>query len=341
MREEQGIDQITQVFERESAQLRRRTFWLSLIPIVIGAVVIVTTYYGLREARARKAMLETQVGKLEAYLEELEAKRERLIDEANQQKAVAEHLQQKLPAPERQAAELIQSGLAAFNRGDYELAAEQLEAAAARDPNLAEVRYRLGMSLWQTGKEKAAVEQMSKAFELDESYEKRAKEDPRLQELRAYGEIVAAEKPEAVKTAVEEDETEYIKEALASSRAGSLDEAVESYGKALDVNPANAKVLGLRGATLLRKGDYDGAIESLRSCLELDAEAADCRYALGLALWQRGDRKAARAAFDKAFELDPSIKSRAQNDPAYRRVLIDGRAFEAKVEPGSSRKKKG
>ena len=335
MSEERDLDHISELFRRESAALRKRTLWLSLVPIVVGAAVIVTAYLGVRDARARLAETQALRAELLAELEELEATRDQLAEEVEQQKAVVDHFKEKLPPEEQAAANLVQSGLEAYNKGEYERAVETLQSAAAANEDLAEVHYRLGIALWRTGKSKAALEQVQTAFKLDKSYEERARQDPRFKPIWDYSEFVEGEK-----SAVGQGEAKHIEDALLSAKSGSFDRAIDSYRKALEVNPENAKVHGWEGYALYKQGRYEEAIESYAHCLEIDPESAECHYNMGLALWQTEERERATAEFDRAFELDPRWEGRARQDPAYRRILKEIEARQS-ARSGPPRKIRG
>lgn len=318
MNEDRELDRISQLFESESAALRKRTLVLSAIPVLVGAVVVVTAYYGVKAARAKLAETEELRNALLEEVDELEAKRIHLEQEVEQQKAVASHFERMLPQEEKRTADLIQSGLEAYNKGDWQQAVETLESAVERDPSVAEARYRLGISLWRTGNGDAALEQMKAAFKLDQRYEEKARDNPLLKQLWDYRELVASRRG-----ASDRGEERHIAEGLESSGSGSFDKARESYDKALEADPKNAKVLGLRGFALYKEGDYDQAIASYKRCLEIEPRSAECHYNLGLALWQKQDRKGALAAFRKTFELDPEWQGRALQDPAYRRIQAE------------------
>lgn len=324
MNEDQGLDQISELFARESEALRKRTLWLTLVPIVVGAAVIVTAYLGVKDARAKLEETKALRASLLAELEMLEATRDQLAEEVKQQKAVFDHFTDKLSSADRNAANLVQSGLDAYNKGEYQQAVETLQSAAESDASVAEVHYRLALSLWKTGKSQEALSQVQTAFKLDKSYEERARKDPNFKALWDYSEFV-----EGKLSAAGSNEAKQIEDALLAAKSGSYDQAVELYRKALAANPDNAKVHGWAGYALYKQGRHAEAIESYDRCLKLDPRSAECHYNKGLALWQREDQKAALAEFDRAFEIDPKWEGRARQDPAYRRIQKEIQVLEA------------
>ncbi len=312
MKEDEGLDRISAMMAEESAALRKRTLFLSLIPIVVGAAVVITAYYGVADARSRRDALL-------AEMEELYAVRDQLSEEVDQQKAVSEHLKEKLPEEERTAADLVQTGLDAYNTDNFEVAVQKLESAIALDPtNMAEAHYRLGLSLWRTGKNEQALEQVKTAFKIDPSYQEKARQDRRFKELWDYSEFV-----EGQQSASNQGEAEAIKGALQAAKTGKFDEAVSSYDAALATNPDNAKVLNWKGFALYRQGKYEEAVTSYKRCIEIDPKVAECYYNLGLALWQTGDKKGAQRAFERTWQLEPSFEGKARQDPAYRKIAVE------------------
>lgn len=66
-----------------------------------------------------------------------------------------------------QAARLYHEGTASLDRGDPELAIEQLERAAELQPNASEVHNHLGLAYWAAGRERDAQLAFRRAVELD------------------------------------------------------------------------------------------------------------------------------------------------------------------------------
>ena len=89
-----------------------------------------------------------------------------------------------------------------------------------------------------------------------------------------------------------------LREALASHESGNLMEAARGYEEYLSVAPPHPGVLSNLGAVRAAMGDYESAVESYRKALELEPDNATIRLNLGLAFY-----KAARLS-EAADELD-------------------------------------
>jgi tetratricopeptide (TPR) repeat protein len=91
-------------------------------------------------------------------------------------------------------------------------------------------------------------------------------------------------------------------------RRGDFNRAIESFSKALRLNPRFADALIERSAALLEKGDYDNALADLSEAVYLDPKSARGYYRRGGILGTRGDYAGAIADYDRSLRLDPGQK---------------------------------
>jgi tetratricopeptide (TPR) repeat protein len=91
-------------------------------------------------------------------------------------------------------------------------------------------------------------------------------------------------------------------------RSGDLDRAIESFSKALRLNPNYADALIGRGVALSKKGDYQNAIADLSEALYLDPKSAKAYYYRGSILSAKGDYAGAIADYDCSLRLYPGQK---------------------------------
>ena len=84
-----------------------------------------------------------------------------------------------------------------------------------------------------------------------------------------------------------------------------LDEAIDHYRKALEINPDYVHVNNNLGTVLARRGQIDEAIVHYRKALEVNPNYAYAHYNLGLALARRGQVDEAIAHFRRALEILP------------------------------------
>jgi tetratricopeptide (TPR) repeat protein len=91
-------------------------------------------------------------------------------------------------------------------------------------------------------------------------------------------------------------------------RNGDIDRAIESFSKALRLNPDFAGVLIGRGAALYKKGDYENAIADLSEALYLDPKSAKAYYYRGIVLGMQGNYAGAVDDYDRSLRLQPGQK---------------------------------
>lgn len=85
---------------------------------------------------------------------------------------------------------------------------------------------------------------------------------------------------------------------------GALDEAAESYHKALALDPNNAKVHGNLGVLLQTQGKLDAAVESYRRAIVLNPRDAGAHSNLAVVLETLGDLDAAIQHYRRSLALD-------------------------------------
>ncbi|HIK31692.1 MAG TPA: tetratricopeptide repeat protein [Oscillatoriales cyanobacterium M59_W2019_021] len=93
---------------------------------------------------------------------------------------------------------------------------------------------------------------------------------------------------------------------FALSQQERLEEAVEAYQKAIELNPKEAKTYSLLGQVRGKQGNFSGAIDSYQKAIELSNELPIWVYLnLGEALSQEKRFEEAIVAYEKASELEP------------------------------------
>jgi len=84
-----------------------------------------------------------------------------------------------------------------------------------------------------------------------------------------------------------------------------IPEAIETYRKAIELNPEMPDAHTHLGTLLESSGQDDEALESYRRALAIDPNYAEAHAHLGLALERRGQLEPAQAALEKAVQLAP------------------------------------
>ena len=86
-----------------------------------------------------------------------------------------------------------------------------------------------------------------------------------------------------------------------------MDEAIEVYSRAIELNPNHAASYSNRGAAYCGRDEFDLAIADYNKAIELDPELAQAYSNRGAAYWGKDEFDLAIADYNKAIELDPKL----------------------------------
>lgn len=185
-------------------------------------------------------------------------------------------------APE--GAEDFVRGVAAFNQGNFEAAAQAFEASVQKAPNLSEVRINLALAYLRLSRTADAVAQLERAAELDQ-------DSPRtlFQLGEAYVEFKA------------------------------FDKAAASLEKGLAKQPALSDPLSFQatttlGAVYFATGRNDEAIAQFGKAVAANADALAPRIGLGKAYFSKGEVNTALEHFRKVVSTAPGTPEAAEAD---------------------------
>ncbi|KAF8905462.1 hypothetical protein CPB84DRAFT_1771480 [Gymnopilus junonius] len=94
------------------------------------------------------------------------------------------------------------------------------------------------------------------------------------------------------------------------------DAAIESYNKAVELDPTNPVYYSNRAAAHSSKGDHLSAVGDAEKAISVDPNFVKAYHRLGHAQYSLGDFKAAASAFERGLKLEPAnanLKSGLQN----------------------------
>jgi Tfp pilus assembly protein PilF len=94
---------------------------------------------------------------------------------------------------------------------------------------------------------------------------------------------------------------------------GRLDEAIENYRKAIQINPTNVIALDNLGRALASQGRFDEAIENFHKAIQINPNHPDAFFGFGIALTQSGRTKEAVAQYREALRLNPNLAGALNN----------------------------
>lgn len=165
---------------------------------------------------------------------------------------------------------LLQSGIAAYRRGDFSTAAWDFSRILEAMPEHHGARVNLANALWSLGKLDAAEREAERA---------------------------RTDRPDSA-------EAWMVTGAIRLDR-GDAKGAIAAYGQAVALRPGLASAHAGLGAAFLAIAEYAKAEASARDALALDPASTHARFTLGSARAEQGDPAAAVAAFDIVLAAEP------------------------------------
>jgi len=128
------------------------------------------------------------------------------------------------------------------------------------------------------------------------------------------------------------DHLSYFWRAYAYDESGNYDLAVKDFSKSLEFEPQDATAYSNRGATYRDMGVPEKALRDLRKALEMDPHSAPVHNNVGVVLGDMGFYEEALMEYTKALEIDPNHVVALRNRG--RRLEKLGRIKEAQFDFG-------
>ena len=100
---------------------------------------------------------------------------------------------------------------------------------------------------------------------------------------------------------------------IALAAQGRIDEAIENYRKAIQINPNFTEGLDNLGVALAAKGRFDEAIENYRKAIQVNSNRSETFFHLGTTLGQLGRNREAVAQYREALRLNPNLTGALNN----------------------------
>lgn len=190
-------------------------------------------------------------------------------------------------------------------KGEYQASAAAWRKVLEVEPNNANARNNLGMTLAQSGELDEAIRQYRKAVELKKDF---------VQAQSSLGSTLAMKGrlPDAVaalRRAVEMDPSyasAHNNLGLALFQTGQTGDAITEFRKAAELKPGLVSVHSNLGSALATEGRLTEAIVEFRKSIGIDPKQPKSQFNLGVALSQAGLSGEAIPHLRKAVELDPN-----------------------------------
>jgi tetratricopeptide (TPR) repeat protein len=214
------------------------------------------------------------------------------------------------------AKQLIERGICAWERADYEAALDLFQAVLDQHPGFADVHNKAGLCLAMLGDPEAALEEFDKALSISDTYAEAHLN--RAIVLQGLGHFEDAryhlEKADELDHWESEEFPSDVghKIAIAHAKLGDLylvadhpEEAAAEYQKALAVRTRFLDIRSKYAEALLGMGRWKDAQEQLETILENNPGFTSARLRLGLVLHRQGDDEGARREWERCLGDDP------------------------------------
>jgi tetratricopeptide (TPR) repeat protein len=223
-----------------------------------------------------------------------------------------------------QVRELVALGKEHFHRGDWSLAAGNLEQVVARGAAFADVHHMLGIAYHQLGEFESAQRAFQKALEINPGYVEAALnlaivcndlgQYERAQQI--YSDAVARTRSKQLRDPNGDEPLDgYTRGKIANLHAAVGDgylsvrrpnDGAAEYRRALSLCPTFVD-LRLKLAHALREaGDVEGSLAEFRLAVQHAPAYVPARVALGTALHASGKLDEAVAQWEEVLRMDPS-----------------------------------
>jgi len=237
---------------------------------------------------------------------------------------VTEAVEESGGAGSERVEQLLESGQAYLEAGEYAEAVRDLEAAVDEAPDNSDAHFLLGQAYNQSGQLSKAADEFRRVLELDpESAAAHHNLGVTFYQLEDLSSAL-----DKFETALELDPDDpdthyqlgatYLTLALSGSEPSAavdpelLQQARGEFEAALALRENMPEALIGLGNIYLQQGDYDAAIQTLSQVIEVVPDSREAYYALGGAYAQSGDIDKACETYNEFLSLEPPAAWRTQ-----------------------------
>jgi tetratricopeptide (TPR) repeat protein len=231
--------------------------------------------------------------------------------------------------------EIVQSGRAYLESGEYDKAISELEGAIERAGDDSDAHFLLGQAYNQDGQLEKAADEFRKVLELNPesaaAHHNLGVTYYQLQDLQS----AIDEFESALEIDADDPDTHYQLGAtyltLAISGSASttavdpdlLAEATKEFNTALELREGMPEALIGLGNVSMQLGDYENAIDTLQQAIESVPDSREAYYGLASAYAQSGNIDRACETYKHFLSLDPPAGWRAQAEQAMAALACD------------------
>ena len=197
-------------------------------------------------------------------------------------------------------------GVAYGQRGRWGEALREFQVALRINPNLAEAHYNLGVAYGEQGRWDEAIQAYQAALCINPDYA-----EAHCNLGVAYGQQGRLDENirehQAALHINPNDADAHYNLGLAYGQQGRLDEAIRECQAALRINPNYAEAHFNLGLAYYQQGRPEEAIREFQAALCINPSHADAHYSLGVAYGQQGRLDEAIREYQAALRIDPNL----------------------------------
>lgn len=130
---------------------------------------------------------------------------------------------------------------------------------------------------------------------------------------RLWSKVVPGETIPEMPQGATMEASDYSDKGVSLTELGLLDQAMQAFKKAIELDPKYPPVYLNAGVALTKKGNKAEAAKAYKKALSLDPTIAEAYNNYGLLMKDAGDLKQAEAAFRKAIHLKPELTGAYEN----------------------------
>ncbi len=220
--------------------------------------------------------------------------------------AAAELLQKASAAPGATAESEDRIGFLYAVMQQQDLAVAHFEQAIKIKGDYATAHYHLGVALWNADQHPRGLTELQAAAQLDpKNFDYQFRLGSAYQRTGDLaGAVDSFGKAVAIDPANDSVRNTYAFLLIDTRQA---DRGIEESRRVLEHNSKDTSALMNIGYAYLKKGEFDSAEKSYREVLAIEATSAAAHYDLGIALKSEDQLEAAKKEFAEAIRLDPSL----------------------------------
>jgi tetratricopeptide (TPR) repeat protein len=196
-------------------------------------------------------------------------------------------------------------GNEAKNRGNYDQAIADYDAAIQKDPNNAVAWHWRGYLYEEKKDWDRAIVDLNQAIRLDPNYAKAYLNRGTAYYYKKDNDRAIADYTQAIRLDPNYAMA-YYGRGFAYWEKGDNDRAIADYTQVIRLDPNYVFAYNNRGFAYGEKGDNDRAIADYTQAIRLDPNYALAYLNRGNAYWMKGNKTQARADWNKALQLDPN-----------------------------------